>query len=409
MKPPSEYLKMQVLGMIDHATGASMRDRIKEVSRMTFIDEDGNRRQFTWRSIETWRVRYRKHGVTALTRQSRSDKGRTRNVTPQEVAEAIEQVMGLFHGSKHPPKAAVYRACIEQGILQRHLIAPNTFSRMVKDYELLKPIDEHSRKIRKAFAKAYANELWQADTMFGPYIDHEKRKVPAKLIAFVDDASRVCIHGEFFVSENTAALIEAFKMAFYKRGIPEALYVDNGSIYTSKEIVQICARVGCLLNHAPLRDGAAKGKVERFFRTVRDQFLIRDLDLSSIDALNTQFSQWVEEEYNVRTHSTLNMSPLDRFSLDRNRIRYLTANEFSDELFFVEEDRTTRRDNTFSFKNTRYESPVYLPNRTIQIRFDRAHPQHRVIAYYKGERLGMARQVDFQANDRKPKNPGASS
>ena len=90
---------------------------------------------------------------------------------------------------------------------------------------------------------------------------------------------RVCCHGQFFPAENVDTLIEALRAAFYKRGVPQSLYVDNGSIYTSKEIIQICARVGCLLHHTPVRDGAAKGKVERFFRTVRDQFLARDLDL----------------------------------------------------------------------------------------------------------------------------------
>ncbi len=95
-----------------------------------------------------------------------------------------------------------------------------------------------------------------------------------------------------------------FRAAYIAR-VPHALYVDNGSIYSSKEIIQICARVGCLLHHTPVRDGAAKGKVERFFRTVRDQFLARDLDLSSLESLNRQFTQWVEEQYNAQVHSIL--------------------------------------------------------------------------------------------------------
>jgi putative transposase len=109
---------------------------------------------------------------------------------------------------------------------------------------------------------------------------------PSKLIAFIDDASRLCCHAQFFLVENTDTLVKALRSALYKRGIPEAMYVDNGSIYCSKEISQICERIGCLLCHAPVRDGAAKGKVERFFRTVRMSFLNRALDLSSVDALN---------------------------------------------------------------------------------------------------------------------------
>jgi hypothetical protein len=178
--------------------------------------------------------------------------------------------------------------------------------------------------------------------------------------------------------------------------------VDNGSIYSSKEIIQICARVGCLLHHTPVRDGAAKGKVERFFRTTRDQFLSRTLDLSSLETLNRQFIQWAEESYNAQTHSVLGMSPLDRYALDRNRVRFLPPNEANDEMFYVEEERHVRADNTFSFKAARFEAPRHLPDRTIQIRFERRSPATRVVVYYKGERMGEARLLNAVANDRTP-------
>jgi len=147
---------------------------------------------------------------------------------------------------------------------------------------------------------------------------------------------------------------------------------------------------------------SSKGKIERFFRTVRDQFLSLSLDLSSLDVLNRQFIHWVEEHYNAQKHSVLEMTPLDRFALDRSRVRYLPPNQANDELFFVEEDRTVRADNTFSFKSVRFEAPRHLPDRTIQIRFERKRPTQRVIVYYKAERMGEARPLDPVANDRKP-------
>jgi hypothetical protein len=151
-----------------------------------------------------------------------------------------------------------------------------------------------------------------------------------------------------------------------------------------------------------VRDGAAKGKIERFFRTVRDQFLSLQLDLSSLEALNRQFTHWVEEHYNAQLHSILGMSPLDRFALDRSRVRFLPPNEANDELFFVEEDRHVCADNTFSFKSKRWEAPRHLPDRTIQIRFQRKSPATRLIVYYKGERMGEARLLNPITNDRKP-------
>ena len=199
----------------------------------------------------------------------------------------------------------------------------------------------------------------------------------------------------------TDSLIKALRSALYKRGVPDAMYVDNGSIYTSKEITQICVRLGCLLCHAPVRDGAAKGKVERFFRTVRMDFLSRALDLTSVEALNRAFSAWVEDEYNTREHSVLKMRPIDRFGLDLPRIRFLPPSDASDELFYVEEQRSVLADNTFSLKSTRFEAPRDLRSRKVHVRFNR-RSFDRVVVFYKGERMGEARPVDFVANDRKP-------
>lgn len=392
---------MRVLGAIDMAEGHCIQARIKKVSETSFTDEAGHVRQFTWRTIQTWLTRYKKHGVTALENAPRSDKGKTRRAKPEELLEAIRAVLPKVHG-RTPTRALLYRVCIEQGILTRGQVAPNTFSRLVKQFELLKADRDCEGKHRLAFAKAHANEMWQADTLYGPHVTHAGAKVQTRLIAFVDDASRVCCHGQFFCAENVDTLIEAIRAAFYKRGVPQSLYVDNGSIYSSKEIIQICARVGCLLHHTPVRDGAAKGKVERFFRTTRDQFLSRTLDLSSLEILNRQFIQWVEEHYNAQLHSVLGMSPLDRYALDRSRVRFLPPNEANDEMFYVEEERHVRADNTFSFKALRFEAPRHLPDRTIQIRFERRSPSTRVVVYYKGERMGEARLLDAIANDRPP-------
>ena len=94
--------------------------------------------------------------------------------------------------------------------------------------------------------------------------------------------------------------------------------------------------------------------------------------------------------------------------LDRSRVRFLPPNETNDELFFVEEERLVRADNTFSFKGLRFEAPRHLPDRTVQIRFQRSRPTARLVVFYKGERMGEARPLNAIANDRKPLNPPAT-
>lgn len=397
MKYPSVYLKMRVLGAIDFAEGKSIIERIKKVAEITFVDEQGLPRKFTWRTIQTWYSRYKKDGITTMNTKPRSDKGKRRKVSPEEIDEAVRQVLPLFIAQRYN-KMAIYRKCIEKGLVRPEQCARTTFFRFIREYELLKT-EEITNKQRLAFSKQYANQLWQGDTMIGPYVSDGDKKKPANLIAFIDDASRVVAHGEFFFQENTAALVNTFKNAFYKRGVPDAIYVDNGSIYTCKEIILICARVGAILQHAPLSDGAAKGKIERFFRTVRQSFLCQNLDLTSLTALNRQFHCWLEEEYNSKNHSAIDMKPIDRFNLDYKRIRFLPPNEANDELFFFEEERTVKKDNTFSLKNIRYEAPRDFRGKIIQVRFDRYHTC-RVIVYYKNERMGEALPLNPFFNDR---------
>lgn len=332
-----------------------------------------------------------------------------RKVTPEDLLAAIEKALPSFRKSKRSLNIqALYRACIEQGHLRRDQIAPNTFRRAVNKYDLLKPDTGNLPKRRLAFAKAHANDLWQCDTLHGPSLrfDHHGKPVQVFLIAFLDDASRVITHGEFFGADNTEHLIECFQQALYKRGVPKAVYADNGSNYSSKEFALICSRLGTVLIHTHVRDGASKGKIERFFRTVRDQFLNRCLEhITSLEKLNNEFTRWVEDTYHQREHSTLGMKPIDRFGLDYNRLRHLQQCEFNQELFYHQTTRKVRIDNTFSFQNIRHEAPRDLRNQTITLRYNRLYtgPQpDPPIVYHDDQRLGFAVPLDRVHNDRRP-------
>jgi putative transposase len=398
MKQPSVYLKMRVLGALDTVEGRTRQQRVHHVAAMTFLDEEGNSRQFTWRTIQTWHYRYKNQGVTSMTNRSRKDKGHTRKVTPEELLEAINAAKPHFHDHS-ANKRAIYRFCVEKGLLRAERIAQTTFYRFIREYGLLADNQDDNKK-RLAFSMKHANQLWQADTMFGPSVDNPGgARKQAKLIAFIDDASRVLCHGEFFFDENVDTMVKAIRAALYKRGVPEQLLVDNGSIYSSQEIILICARVGCILRHTAVRDAAAKGKIERFFRRVRDQFLVKKLDLSSLETLNRQFTDWVENEYNGVPHDAIGMKPIDRFGIDLARLRFLPPSEHNDELFFAEDERKVKKDNTFSFAGRRYETRVDLRDKKIQIRFDRRRLDTTpVIIYHNGQRMGAARLLDRVAN-----------
>lgn len=396
---PSLVVRLQVLAAIDYAKGNTIRDRIRAVSQQTFTDQQtGNHYRFTWRTIETWLCRYKKHGVTTLDKKVRSDKQAQRKVSIAQLAEAINEVLPQLSLNKvgKIPKSTLYRCLLEKNYFTRKQLAPTTFYRFIRENELLNL--ETTQKLRSSFAMQYANELWQGDTMYGPSIQQTDGKWKKTfLIAFIDDASRVITHGEFFYRDNTANMVDAFRAALYKRGRPERVYVDHGANYTSKEILQACVRLDIKLSHAPVRDGAAKGKIERFFRGFRDRFLVMHNSFDSLEQLNQLTQDWIENHYNNQPHSSIQMKPLDRFNLDHDRIHYLTNDEFTEEVFFVEEDRRVSSVNVFSINSQKYECAVDLRGKTIQVRYDRVR-HDRFIVYFKGQRMGEATPLNLIFN-----------
>jgi len=398
---PSFELRLRVLNAVYDAPGATMRERIKCVADKSFSDiVSGTQHQFTWRTISTWLYRHKISGITTLENKTRSDKNAYRKVQVNQLAEALHEVLPSLSANKVGviPKSVLYRVLLQRGLFVRAQLAPTTFYRMVRTHQLLD--DKAVQKHRLSFAMQFANQLWQADTLYGPSIkqlDGQWKKT--FLIAFIDDASRVITHAEFFYRDNTANMVNAFRSALYKRGKPERLYFDNGSNYTSKEILQACVRLDIHLSHAPIRDGAAKGKIERFFRGFRDRFLTLHASFASLDELNRLTHQWVEEEYNAKFHSGIQMAPIDRFNLDRNRVKFLSDDAFSAEVFFVEEERKVSKTNVFSILSQRYECPVDLREKTIAVRFDRMRAD-RFVVYFAGQRMGEATPLDLYANAR---------
>jgi putative transposase len=403
-KNPSFELRLRVLSAIDYAPGDTIVARIKSVSKRTFSDTQTNATyQFTWRTISTWLYRFKKNGMTTLDNKTRADKNTYRKVQLNELAEAINEILPSFSKNKVGtiPKLTLYRQLLNKNYFQRSQLSQTSFYRMVRDNNLLNV--EQVEKLRHSFAMQFANELWQADTLYGPSIqqaDGTWRKT--FLIAFIDDASRVVTHGEFFYRDNTDNMIDAFRTALFKRGKPQRLYFDNGSNYTSKEILQACVRLDIILSHAPVRDGAAKGKIERFFRGFRDRFLVQHLNFTSLESLNTLTHDWIENEYNSKPHAGIQMIPIDRFNLDRQHLKFLTDDEFTEEVFFIEENRKVGKTNVFSINSHQYECPVDLREKTIQVRYDRSK-RHRFVVYFNEKRMGDAQllNLQFHANRRK--------
>jgi transposase InsO family protein len=228
-------------------------------------------------------------------------------------------------------------------------------------------------KDHRAYAFDLAGDCWQGDVMFGPSLpEKDGRRSKTFLLAILDDATRLVCHAQFYFEQHLSSLKDCLKQAFLKRGIPRRLYFDNGKIFRSRMLLQLCARLGIHLIHTRPYRPQGRAKLERWFGTVRRGFLARiDLDkVESLDALNRLFHAWIEGEYHVTAHSSLEgQTPLDRWLALSEGIRPVPRDIDLDRLFLEEVRRRVKKDGTFSLLGKVFEAGPAVIGVRILIRY----------------------------------------
>jgi hypothetical protein len=258
------------------------------------------------------------------------------------------------------------------------------------------------------FAKEQVNQLWETDLMYGPYVG-SKKKQATYLLAYIDDASRLITHAGFYLSQDIASLRSSFKEAVMRRGLPKILYTDNGKIYRSQSFNYLCANLGVVLLHHAVDQAHQKGKIERFFRTVRLRFLsvIKRENLESIELLNEKFSLWLLEDYQKRPHSGIaGEAPIDFFLKQADKIELPTdLAEFNRKLL-LSVKRTVKKDATISFDNGLYETEMVFAGERLDVKYDPDNKSGIQELYlYRGDQpLGVARLVNFNDNAKRKRS-----
>ncbi len=279
----------------------------REVTQKDYEVPHGGRRRFKAATLKSWLRLYRQYGFDGLLPKSRADKGQPRKIN-LSMAEAIEAVVQQYPTLS---ASAIYRLLISEGKLHATQLTEGTLRKYMKDKGLK---DKTPPLPRKKFEKAHINDLWIADCMHGPYIHCGKKKRKVFLIAIVDDHCRVIVGGRFFFHENSISLEIVLKEAIRRFGLPKVLYCDNGSLFSSAHLQLACAGLGVALVHSRPYDSPSRGKIERFFRTVRQKFLpfVDIPELKDIQQLNSHFGRWLNHEYHKQLHHGINTKPMDR-------------------------------------------------------------------------------------------------
>jgi transposase InsO family protein len=369
------------------------------------------RRHIAAETIRGWLRDYRRGGFDALVPKVRADQGCARAIPPcvvdllcetkdNEPSLSVPLVIARVC-SEHPeqipdglalPMSTVHRLLAKRGLMKKRASEPTT-------------------KDRRHFEFEKAGEMWMSDVMYGPKIRVGERLRQTYLIAMIDDATRLVPHAAFALSEGTVAFLPVLAQAMRRRGVPKRLYVDNGSAFRSHHLQLVCAKLGIALIHARPYSPQGKGKMERWFRTVRMQLLpvLTPADTFSIDTLNRRLWAWVESEYHHAPHRGAGgETPADRWARLSDDVR--TADASLDEHFLYEQRRRVQKDRTVTLDGVGFEVDAALVGERVTLRYDPAKPPNKrtVEVFHKNQRIELARQVNAYANCFVKRNrPGA--
>ena len=242
-----------------------------------------------------------------------------------------------------------------------------TLQRHFERLELTARPDGRAPAVFGRFECAQPNEMWTGDALHGPHIAGRK----AYLFCFLDDHSRAVMAARWGYFEDTVRLAAALRPALAARGVPARIYVDNGSAFVDAALKRAAARLGIKITHSAPGRPQGRGKIERFFRTVREEFLVETGDGSSIKdlaELNRLFTAWCETVYHARAHGETGQPPMDR---------WLAGAPFPvpepaqlREAFLWSETRLVRKDATVRLFGGAYETDPALAGRKVECVFD---------------------------------------
>lgn len=352
---------------------------------------NGRRKPVEETTLRRWVRRYREGGFAGLIDSKRADSGTSRAIAAGVLLEAeklrrelptrsVATIISLLASAGHDTKA----------------LADTTLGRHLNRRGASKARLAHGAGDYQRFAKDTANALWQADVAHGIWLPdpyNPKKVKRTKLILFVDDASRLCPHAQFYWDEQLPSLIDCFRKALMKRGKPSQLLFDNGFIFHSTTIERMCAELGIPITFAKPFSPSTKGKVERFISGIKSRFYpeAQNAGFTRLEELNAFLFAWLSKEYHRREHAGLDrMTPLERWRQDEEKIERVKPEEIKRALMLRVTRRVHIRTGTISLEGRTYQASPELAGQTVEVRWH-AGDASEVEVFSQGKMVGIAK------------------
>lgn len=337
----------------------------KKIAENPLKMPDGLEVSFNYNTFEKWEARYKTDGMDGLMPKPRSDTGMSRVLPDTAIAEIfrLKQLFSRINAT------LIYSKLISDGFIKQSEASLSAVQRFIKKNDL-KSARNPNVKDRKAFEEEFPCNMYQADTSHSIYITENGIKQKTYLFHVVDDHSRLITGARFFYNDNAYNFQTVLKEAVARFGLCTKLYTDHGSPYTNGQLTLILGSLGIIEIHAPVRDGAAKAKVERSFRTIKDTWL-NGFDSSGVDSLE-QLNRLLADYVRMRNNSVnrdIGETPMERYSRHIDRIRFPKSREWLDECFMNRTLRKVNNDSTVSIDSISYDVPMQFIRMKVEIRY----------------------------------------
>jgi len=376
---------------------------LREKSLRKWAIPHSRKTRITRTTILRWIKTYRNSNgkLESLYPRDRSDRGQCRGIDE-------DTALALLRLRKELPRVTV--PFLIQQMTRRGLVSPgvrlhlSTVYRFLHAHNLMKP-DVQPAQDRRKFEAELPNDLWQSDCMHGPRVEVNARMRKTYLLAFLDDHSRLVPHAQFYLSEGISAYLDAFEQALAKRGLPRKLYLDNGPAFRSRHLEYITASLGIALIHSSPYKPQGRGKIERFFRTIRSQFL-PGFRGHTLKDLNEAIELWLNDVYHQRVHTATGQTPFHRFTSTMECLRAAPKN--LKDHFRIHARRRVAKDRTVTLNGRLYEAPVALIGKHVILLYHEHQPD-QVEVLYKNLSYGLLTTVDLNINARVKRNKNSGT
>lgn len=342
----------------------SNKEFFRRAAAKPYTDPDGKTVTVGASTIEKWHHAYKKGGFDALFPQGRKDEGVSRKLD-QDLQSQIQFLM-----AQHPriTAAEIHRTLLCNGSIHLHQVSVSTverFVRLVRNRE-----GQPAKKDMRRYERAHINEVWYGDTMYGPWLSDKEGKKRVYFIALIDDASRFIVAADLFFHDSFENLMAVIRSAVSKFGRPGLFTFDNGPAYRNQQMELLAARIGSSLHYCEPFTPTGKSKIERWFLTVRMQYLASlDMrDFHSLEELRRDFAGYVSR-YNQTPHSSLDgKTPQERYFSEPERFRRLPPQQIETD-FLLEIERRVSADHVVVINKTEYEVHYRYAKQRIRLRY----------------------------------------